>query len=148
MVDYGEGKLMRTLQELRPILKKIICSQDNGGSFCGNKMVEDDEECDCGFDDEDCDEQCCFPKKSEKPCRQDHKYGLNGLAMKIDMSLALMHRLRSDIHPGAVCSPSQGPCCTSKCRFVPKSENLECKAGQECTLGSVCNGRNVRLTRW
>ena len=52
------------------------------------------------------------------------------------MSMAISRRLR----PSASCSPSQGPCCKSTCLFVPESERLECKAGQECTYGSLCNG--------
>lgn len=34
------------------------------GSMCGNKVVEEGEECDCGWDDE-CTEQCCNPQSSD-----------------------------------------------------------------------------------
>ena len=53
----------------------------------------------------------------------------------------LWHRLR----PGASCSPSQGPCCKGDCNIVSESEGLECKAGQDCTYGSLCNGDDVSV---
>lgn len=40
----------------------IICVAASEGAFCGNKIVEDGEECDCGYDDEECDDKCCYPK--------------------------------------------------------------------------------------
>lgn len=33
------------------------------GAFCGNKIVEDGEECDCGYDDIECDDKCCYPRQ-------------------------------------------------------------------------------------
>ncbi len=39
-------------------------------SVCGNGVVEGWEECDCGEDESDCTEKCCFPAnaKDAKPC--------------------------------------------------------------------------------
>ena len=31
-------------------------------SYCGNKIIENHEECDCGHTDEDCAEKCCYPR--------------------------------------------------------------------------------------
>ena len=36
------------------------------GPFCGNGLVEDGEECDCGFDNE-CEDPCCNPKMENDP---------------------------------------------------------------------------------
>jgi len=33
------------------------------GAFCGNKIVEAGEECDCGYDDDECVDKCCYPKQ-------------------------------------------------------------------------------------
>ena len=41
-------------------------------ALCGNGVVEEGEECDCGWE-EDCEEECCWPQrtdypKGQKPC--------------------------------------------------------------------------------
>ncbi len=41
----------------------IECSQIG---YCGNRNVEDDEECDCGFSSE-CTDQCCYPAEGSDP---------------------------------------------------------------------------------
>lgn len=83
--------------------------------MCGNGVVEDGEECDCGWED-DCRDSCCFPQRryppfNEKPCT---------------------------LTPGSICSPSQGPCCTNDCKlkFADK-----CRDDNGCRDASFCNGR-------
>ena len=44
-------------------------STDWKGAFCGNKIVEDGEECDCGYDDDECEEKCCYPRVVSEPDR-------------------------------------------------------------------------------
>ena len=34
----------------------------SAGAFVGNKIVEDGEECDCGYDDMECTDRCCYPR--------------------------------------------------------------------------------------
>lgn len=42
--------------------KKKNCFSASAGAFCGNKIVEAGEECDCGYDDGECKEKCCYPR--------------------------------------------------------------------------------------
>jgi disintegrin and metalloproteinase domain-containing protein 10 len=35
-------------------------------ALCGNGVVEEGEECDCGWE-EDCEEECCWPQRTEYP---------------------------------------------------------------------------------
>ncbi|UJR16435.1 hypothetical protein I4U23_003337 [Adineta vaga] len=57
------------------------CSQSG---YCGNRNVEDGEECDCGFVSE-CTDHCCYPADGPDP------------------------KLSCKLKPGARCSPSRGP---------------------------------------
>ncbi|XP_064595788.1 disintegrin and metalloproteinase domain-containing protein 10-like [Liolophura sinensis] len=83
-------------------------------SMCGNKVVEEGEECDCGWDDE-CTEQCCNPQSSDSS-------GPKGCTLK----------------PSAACSPSVGLCCTEQCSIVPASEQKLCRAASSCQESAYC----------
>ena len=90
------------------------CFQDVPKSLCGNGIVEADEECDCGWED-DCKDQCCFPQRqrvavNEQPCK---------------------------LRPNKVCSPSQGPCCNSDCRL---KFSEKCREDNGCRTTSFCDG--------
>lgn len=103
--------------------KKRNCFTASAGAFCGNKIVEAGEECDCGYDDDECHDQCCYPRvvgEAEK-LRNDSAKGC--------------HRKY-----GTQCSPSQGPCCQSTCKFVPASAHSICKSESDCSFPSKCNG--------
>ncbi|XP_050035329.1 disintegrin and metalloproteinase domain-containing protein 10-like [Dermacentor andersoni] len=95
--------------------QKENCFQEDEGPFCGNKIVEGDEECDCGYEEQECMENCCYPREHQgKGCTRK---------------------------PRAICSPSQGPCCTNKCDFERK-EKL-CKLESDCTELSYCDGKQA-----
>jgi len=104
--------------------KKRNCFLASEGAFCGNKIVESGEECDCGFNDEECQDKCCYPR----------------LINETDLSLnatakGCTRRKRTQ------CSPSQGPCCESDtCSFVPAHAHQICKEETECSWSSACNG--------
>lgn len=53
-------------------------------SLCGNGVVEEGEECDCGWE-EDCRDSCCFPQRRYPPAEETP----------------------CTLTPGSVCSPSQ-----------------------------------------
>ncbi|XP_076295147.1 disintegrin and metalloproteinase domain-containing protein 10 [Lasioglossum baleicum] len=109
-----------SLTAINPVLNSKArspkgCFTEPQVSLCGNGVVEEGEECDCGWE-EDCRDSCCFPQRrypppGETPCT---------------------HRPRS------ICSPSQGPCCTADCnlRFGDK-----CRDDNGCREPSFCDGR-------
>ncbi|XP_033353105.1 disintegrin and metalloproteinase domain-containing protein 10-like [Bombus vosnesenskii] len=91
------------------------CFAEPQNAICGNGVVEDGEECDCGWE-EDCNDPCCHPQRlhhapHEVPCR---------------------------LADGAVCSPSQGPCCTSGCTL---RNGDKCRDDNGCRDASFCDGR-------
>ncbi|XP_063989410.1 disintegrin and metalloproteinase domain-containing protein 10-like isoform X1 [Diachasmimorpha longicaudata] len=109
-----------SLNAINPVLNTKArspkgCFTEPQASLCGNGVVEDGEECDCGWE-EDCRDTCCFPQRryppaEGKPCT---------------------------LTPRATCSPSQGPCCTNECklRFGDK-----CREDNGCRDASFCDGR-------
>ncbi|XP_078038890.1 zinc-dependent metalloprotease kuz isoform X3 [Augochlora pura] len=106
--------------------KKKNCFTASAGAFCGNKIVEAGEECDCGYDDDECVDKCCYPRQVSELDKITNKTakGCNRKA-------------------GTQCSPSQGPCCSSEsCQFVPLSRNVQCKAESDCSYNSTCNGKS------
>jgi len=104
--------------------RKHNCFQENNGAFCGNKIVEEGEECDCGFDEAECAEQCCYPRTTQASAQ------LNDLSCKLKR--------------GAECSPSIGPCCDKECKFIKSSHRLLCRPEQECTAESKCDGTSAK----
>jgi len=101
---------------------KPNCFQENDGAFCGNKIVEIGEECDCGFDEHECAEQCCYPRKSSEMSESENK------------------KRRCTRKARAECSPSEGPCCGADCRFIPERDGVLCKGEEDCTKAASCNG--------
>ncbi|KAG8191817.1 hypothetical protein JTE90_022809 [Oedothorax gibbosus] len=99
---------------------KENCFEKDDGAFCGNKIVEDGEECDCGYDEKECTEKCCYPKEVSK--------FLNLGEPALPCRLRLPHE----------CSPSRGPCCDTSCRYVNKG--TLCKSESDCTRQSRCDG--------
>lgn len=95
---------------------KVNCFQESGAAFCGNGLVEEGEECDCGFES-DCDDPCCYAKKENADSNNDCK-----------------------LRPGATCSPSQGPCCSHSCNYVPGANSLLCRASTGCIDAAHCDG--------
>uniref|UniRef100_A0A348G5Z3 ADAM10 endopeptidase n=1 Tax=Odontomachus monticola TaxID=613454 RepID=A0A348G5Z3_ODOMO len=96
------------------------------GAFCGNKIVEAGEECDCGYDDEECTDKCCYPRQVSEVDK-----------IKNETAKGCNRKYRTQ------CSPSEGPCCSSDtCQFVPFSHKVQCKAESDCSYNSTCNGRS------
>uniref|UniRef100_A0A672QHR1 ADAM10 endopeptidase n=1 Tax=Sinocyclocheilus grahami TaxID=75366 RepID=A0A672QHR1_SINGR len=81
--------------------------------ICGNRIVEEGEECDVGHNESD---PCCYSSKEPAgiECR---------------------------LKPDKQCSPSQGLCCSSHCVF--KEAGLMCERQSECRNRSVCTGSSA-----
>ncbi|XP_052807457.1 disintegrin and metalloproteinase domain-containing protein 10-like [Mya arenaria] len=88
------------------------CFIDQKTSICGNGIVEEGEQCDCGFR---CHlDNCCNAKGRKHEC---------------------------SLKQEAQCSPSQGPCCSGDtCRYFNQSENMVCKNAASCIDTLYCNG--------
>lgn len=104
--------------------KKRNCFKISEGAFCGNKIVEIGEECDCGFNDEECRDRCCYPR----------------IVSEYDLSTNQSAKGCSR-RAKTQCSPSQGPCCDpNSCAFVPLIKRAKCREESECSWSSMCNG--------
>ncbi|XP_043668991.1 disintegrin and metalloproteinase domain-containing protein 10-like isoform X2 [Vespula pensylvanica] len=110
-----------SLNAINPVLNSKArspkgCFTEPQVSLCGNGVVEDGEECDCGWE-EDCRDTCCFPQRRYPPTEETP----------------------CTLTPRSVCSPSQGPCCTAECnlRFGDK-----CRDDNGCRDASFCDGRS------
>ncbi|KAK2585250.1 hypothetical protein KPH14_009951 [Odynerus spinipes] len=110
-----------SLNAINPVLNSKArspkgCFTEPQVSLCGNGVVEDGEECDCGWE-EDCRDTCCFPQRRYPPAEETP----------------------CTLTPRSVCSPSQGPCCTAECnlRFGDK-----CREDNGCRDASFCDGKS------
>lgn len=109
-----------SLNSINPVLNskarsQMGCFTEPQNAICGNGVVELGEDCDCGWE-EDCRDSCCFPQRryppsGETPCR---------------------------LTPNSICSPSQGPCCTSKCQL---KFGDKCRDDNGCRDSSYCDGK-------
>lgn len=95
------------------------CFIEYSGQVCGNRVVEGDEECDCGWV-ENCIESCCNPQDTgpanplNPPCSRKST---------------------------AVCSPSEGPCCTNVCQY--SANTIRCREETGCQLAANCDGNSA-----
>uniref|UniRef100_A0A1B6G4V0 ADAM10 endopeptidase n=1 Tax=Cuerna arida TaxID=1464854 RepID=A0A1B6G4V0_9HEMI len=109
-----------SLNSINPVLNAKArspkgCFTEPQAAICGNGVVEEGEQCDCGWED-DCRDSCCFPQRGypppdEPPCH---------------------------LTPNSLCSPSQGPCCTSECQL---KFGDKCRDDNGCRDSSFCDGR-------
>ncbi|TPP63892.1 Disintegrin and metalloproteinase [Fasciola gigantica] len=117
------------------------CFVQSGEPFCGNSLVEADEECDCGVSSKTCRDKCCNPRNSASPCKLVDHIMVNGIAHK---------------EGTRVCK--QGQCVGSICESIPNwiectvardesvtSESLCYVACQENKTGAVCVSSEMLL---
>eukprot|EP00794_Sanderia_malayensis_P019475 gene19475-21398_t len=111
-----------------PVLqaKSHICFEEHAGPICGNKIVEAGEECDCGYDGDDCKDACCIGqgKAGSTGCRYS--------------ALA-----NSSAVGGTRCSPSEGPCCTTACKLRNATDMHNCSSATQCAMSGICDGTSA-----
>nr|XP_005998791.1 PREDICTED: disintegrin and metalloproteinase domain-containing protein 10 [Latimeria chalumnae] len=95
--------------------KRNNCFVESGQPICGNGLVEQGEQCDCGYSDQ-CGDECCYNanEPEDKKCK---------------------------LKEGKLCSPSQGPCCTPQCTYKPSKE--KCRDDSDCAYEGKCDGKTA-----
>ncbi|KAI0990462.1 hypothetical protein GJ496_005463 [Pomphorhynchus laevis] len=112
--DISDTMVAMINNELR---RKPNCLAECDEKYCGNRIVEDGEQCDCGFE-EDCrslGDTCCYPADSEL-------------------------FLRCKLKENAICSRSQGSCCASTCTFETNKQLCYKSNEQDCLYDTFCSG--------
>ena len=110
-------------QSMQPVISdrfKTACFRRRPSSYCGNAVVEDDEECDCGTTVTcDVQDKCCLP-------------------------LSLMHSFRPEsackLKAKGTCSPRVQLCCTGECTAT--QAGVTCRNKTDCLSQSLCDGRS------
>ncbi|XP_021377836.1 disintegrin and metalloproteinase domain-containing protein 10-like isoform X2 [Mizuhopecten yessoensis] len=123
--DCSKDNISRVLRSIQNETNKKNCFKQSGVAFCGNGLVEEDEECDCGYLD-DCKDTCCHAKQSGKTTTDDCKLRRDNSGNKYS------------------CSPTQGPCCLATCNFVQPSANQTCRVGTDCVKRATCSGTSAK----
>lgn len=108
---------------INPVIanRGVTCFQLSMESVCGNSIVEEGEECDCG-NSETCHsiDPCCVPSDVAE------NYVNTPCTLK-----------KSE---GKLCSPRQSPCCTDACQYVEGSLHKLCSLKSQCRGQAFCPG--------
>nr|XP_037279779.1 disintegrin and metalloproteinase domain-containing protein 10-like [Rhipicephalus microplus] len=125
------------------VLKELIageaispnCFQEPRGPFCGNKVREVGEECDCGYDNTECTDRCCYPRQSGpgKACKLRPGAKCSGQSASCPASAWRAN--------GTVCNQGTQLCEAGECRrsVCRKYGLVECfLAGPDLTPGERC----------
>ncbi|XP_064486372.1 disintegrin and metalloproteinase domain-containing protein 10-like isoform X2 [Ornithodoros turicata] len=91
------------------------CLQEPRGPFCGNNIRDPGEECDCGYEEKDCKDNCCYPREHREVSRK-------GCTLK----------------PNARCSPSNSRCCNRDCSISNSTQ--VCRHEDDCNYSTYCDG--------
>ncbi|CAG5134162.1 unnamed protein product [Candidula unifasciata] len=107
----SKDAIARVLETLAPAGRRPSCFVESDQPFCGNKIVEEGEECDCGMVEE-CKDSCCIARNDSNA----------GTSCKRPLNVK--------------CSPSEGPCCSAQCEF---ESNKQCLQPSDCSEASSSN---------
>ncbi|XP_061192298.1 disintegrin and metalloproteinase domain-containing protein 10-like [Saccostrea echinata] len=106
------------------IVNKGSCLADRTIPSCGNGIIEQGEECDCGTSF-----SCVYTDKCCTP---------SDVTNSLDPPCTFR---RSE---GKVCSPKTGICCEQDCTITPVSASKQCGFSSECRQTAVCDGSNPK----
>ncbi|XP_076451236.1 disintegrin and metalloproteinase domain-containing protein 10-like [Babylonia areolata] len=116
----SRDNISRIIQQMVDSVRHL-CFIPSGEAFCGNKITEEGEECDCGFGT--CSAAtCCVGRDEDDPTSGCLLTG------------------------SALCSPVSGPCCQANCTFHP-SGSMVCDPATECTKDAFCDGQSFRCPK-
>ncbi|XP_065063953.1 disintegrin and metalloproteinase domain-containing protein 10-like [Rhopilema esculentum] len=109
-----------------PVLnaKADICFKEPSGPICGNKFVEEGEQCDCGYEDDCKNERCCnkYDPKSSNNCKYNP----------------------ANVPATNACSTSEGPCCDASTCSYNTSIGQNCSLDTECARKAACDGSSPK----
>ncbi|XP_022109879.1 disintegrin and metalloproteinase domain-containing protein 10-like [Acanthaster planci] len=106
--------------------KASRCFVSSDRPVCGNHILNENEECDCGYDDQ-CTDRCCNARQSAKSASED----VNACKLATNGGVK------------AVCSKSQGPCCNEATCNYHAANSKTCKPETDCSEESECDGMSA-----
>ncbi|XP_041351461.1 disintegrin and metalloproteinase domain-containing protein 10-like [Gigantopelta aegis] len=112
-----------SIEYIHPVIvRKGFCLKTDTGPVCGNAIIEDGEECDCGTSGT-CRyiDPCCVP---------------SDVSNSVDIPCTFGHNKTK------TCSPkrSDSACCSEDCVPISSSRKQTCKHRSDCTRASYCDG--------
>nr|XP_002127224.2 disintegrin and metalloproteinase domain-containing protein 10-like [Ciona intestinalis] len=113
--DVFSGCSIRNMS--RVLEAKMSCFVSSDTPRCGNNLIDEGEDCDCGYSDTcaDIGDVCCTPADDENNVER-----------------------RCKLKAGKSCSITQGPCCNGT-TCEAKNSNYRCSEETQCQLAQVCN---------
>ncbi|KAH6930052.1 hypothetical protein HPB50_008166 [Hyalomma asiaticum] len=113
---FSDCSIANISRVIRPMLqgnsRRENCFEVDSGPICGNGLLEGEEQCDCGYTQEQCREKCCYARRNTVKAR--------GCTLK----------------PGADCSGLHAVCPLGK----PKPNITACNKGTQVCIGGECVG--------
>lgn len=124
---------------------KRNCFTVSEGAFCGNKIVEAGEECDCGYDDVECTDRCCYPRlvseydkmknSSAKGCQRRSNTQCRCAKLSSSHSFVSVDASSNDFYPTA---PARDPAVLAKRATSFKNQKILCASNRRSAVSARC----------